>query len=110
MKISCLVSVLVAVASLSACNNCEKMTDAICKDLGAEDCATWKAIGGPEKVIPSGRKVNKACGEFMSNEVAYKGLVKAARGTVLADQMQKATDNAKRMEILEKIKALAATN
>lgn len=86
------------------------MTDAICTDLGTEDCATWKSIGGPEMVIPGGRKVNLACCEFMSNEGAYKGLVKAARGQALAFQMQKATDNAQRQAIAAKLKTLATSN
>jgi hypothetical protein len=109
MNISRFLMVVLAVASLYGCNNCEKMTESICKDLGAEDCATWKAIGGPERAIPGGRKVNRACGTIMDNEVAYKGLVKSARGLVLADQMTKATDNAKRMEIAAKLRALATS-
>ena len=97
-------------AALSGCNNCEKMTESVCKDLGAEDCASWKATGGPEKVIPGGRKVNKACGMMMDNEAAYKGIVKSARLMVLSDKLQKATDNTQRKEISEKIKAVATSN
>jgi hypothetical protein len=103
-------SALLAIAFLSGCNNCEKMTEAICKDLGPEDCATWKAIGGPDQAVPGGRKVNRACGTIMDNELAYKGLVKGARGMVLAEQMKKAPDNATRMEIAAKIKALSTSN
>jgi hypothetical protein len=92
---------------LTGCNNCEKLTDAICKDLGAEDCATWKASGGPDQILPSGRKVNKACGTFLGNDAVYQGLVKTARGQVIGEQMKQAgSDPAKMAELVAKLKAL----
>ena len=109
MKTVCLV-VGLGIAALSGCNNCEKMTESVCKDLGAEDCASWKAIDGPAKVIPAAKRPNKACGAALDNEAAYKGLVKTARLMILSDKLQKATDNAQRKELSEKIKAVAASN
>jgi len=72
------------------CNQCEKLTETVCKDLGPEDCATWKEVGGPERVIPEGRKSGKVCGQMASNEQAYKGLVLGARSTVLTHRLTEA--------------------
>jgi len=99
-----------AVAALSGCNQCEKMTESVCKDLGAEDCASWQAIDGPNKVIPGAKRPNKACGAVLDNEAAYKGVVKTARLMILSDKLQKATDNTQRKELSEKIKTLATSN
>ena len=75
---------------ISGCNNCERLSESVCKDLGPEDCATWKELGGPESVTPGGRKPNKACGEMASNEQVYKGLVLKSRSTVLAHRLTEA--------------------
>ena len=92
------------------CNNCEKLTESLCKDLG-EDCASWKQAGGPEKVIPAGRGVNRACGSMLDTEAAYQGLLQGARGMAVADQLNKAIaakDQAKIAELTEKQKKITA--
>lgn len=84
--------VVVGVTALviAGCNQCERLVETMCKDLGAEDCATWKEIGGPEKVVPGGRKPGNACSAISSNEKAYKGMLLGARGTVIAHRYSEA--------------------
>ena len=60
---------LVLVLTLVGCNNCEELTAKVCDELG-DDCALWKEIGGPDDIMPKGRKPNKACGTTMDNELA----------------------------------------
>jgi hypothetical protein len=103
-------SLSIAVGLLVGCNNCEKLTESVCKEIGAEDCAIWKASGGPENVIPGGRRSNKACGLIGDNEVAYKSLIKSARMVALVEQIKKATDDAKRKELTAKLQALSTSN
>lgn len=91
----------------TGCNNCEKFTDSICNDLGAADCAIWRATGGPEKVIPGGRGVNSFCGKMLDNETTYQGILLGARGTVLAEKLKKAAaakDDAKVKALTEELK------
>lgn len=108
MANSSLFAALVAVGLLVGCNNCEKLTDAVCKELGAEDCATWKAAGGPENVIPGGKRSNKACGLIADNEVSIKGLIKSARMVAVVEQIKQATDDVKRKELTAKLQALSS--
>ncbi len=75
---------------LAGCNQCEKLTASICADLGAEACAVWKSIDGPDQVVPIGRRPNRACSQVRSNDTAYQGLLLAARGAVLAERLQRA--------------------
>ena len=85
--------IVIGIASLmiAGCNQCEKLTETICNDLGPEDCAVWKEVGGPENVIPEGRKSGRVCGQMASNERAYKGLVLGARSTVLTHRLTEAS-------------------
>ncbi|MBM4360793.1 MAG: hypothetical protein FJ096_22020 [Deltaproteobacteria bacterium] len=83
-------AIVVALAT-AGCNHCEKLTEKICGELGS-DCALWQEVGGPDQVIPGGRKVNKACGSIIDNELAYKGLVLSAKGVVYAEQLKRATE------------------
>ncbi len=94
--------------TLAACNHCEKLTERICTELG-EDCALWKEIGGPDKVTPQGRKVENACAQIASNELAYEGLVTSARGLVLAERLTRAAKNNDKEE-MAKVQALLEEN
>jgi hypothetical protein len=78
----------------SGCNNCEKLTQKLCTDLGPEDCAVWKKAGLEESMIPGGRKVNSACGSMMSDAI-YPNILQGTRQQVEATKkanaaMQKA--------------------
>jgi hypothetical protein len=89
----------------SGCNNCEKLTDRLCKDLGPEDCASWREAGGPDSVIPRGSGVNKTCGMIMDIDASYQGFLQGARGTAVGRQLQKASaanDDAKIAELTAK--------
>ena len=103
--------VVIGVAALmtAGCNQCERLVETMCKDLGAEDCATWKQIGGPENVIPGGRRPGNACGAMASNEKAYKALLLSARGTVLAHRLTEAS-KANDKEAVAKLKAALDEN
>lgn len=94
---------VVAVAALMAlsagCNNCEKLTEKICSDLGADDCAVWKEIDGPAKVVPQGRKPNRACGNILETELAYDGLLNGAKGTVVGEKLKRAVKAGDKAEI-----------
>jgi len=74
---------LVCLAGVNACNNCEKLVEKVCTDLGPEDCAYWKQQGGDEKLIPGGRKVNRVCGQ-MTDDVVYQPLLKGQRDMIKA--------------------------
>ena len=52
------------------CNNCEKLEEKMCADLGS-DCEQWKELGKPG--IPEGRGANKMCGNALDDDV-YPGL------------------------------------
>jgi hypothetical protein len=88
---------------LGGCNDCEKLTEKVCAELG-KDCELWKEIGGPDQITPRGRKVNRACGDVLDNELAFEGLVTSARGTVLVERLQRATAKKDQAEI-DKVKA-----
>lgn len=94
---------------IAGCNQCEKLGESICKDLGPEDCATWKELGGPESVIPGGRRPGQACGQLASNERAYEATVLGARGTVLAHRLGEATKTNDK-EAIAKAKAAIDAN
>jgi hypothetical protein len=72
---------LLALFLTSGCNNCEKMVEKLCTDLGPEDCALWKKSGLDQSLVPGGRKVNSACGTMMSDAV-YPNVLKGARQQV----------------------------
>jgi hypothetical protein len=95
---------LIVAASLcfSGCNNCEKLTEKVCAELG-KDCELWKEIGGPDQITPQGRKVNRACGTILDNELALEGTVNSARGTVLAERLKRAIAKKDQAEI-DKVK------
>lgn len=97
-----------ALAMLTACNNCERLVEKVCSDLG-EDCALWREIGGPDAIIPGGRKVESACGQMASNEAAYEGIVNSARGLVLAERLTRAAEKGDKAE-MEKVKGLLDEN
>jgi hypothetical protein len=95
---------------IAGCNNCEKLTESLCKDLG-DDCASWKEAGGPDMVIPGGRAVNKACGMMMDNDAAYQGALQGARATAIANDLKKAIaakDQAKVAALTERQKKVTA--
>ncbi len=100
---------LTVLLGLSACNNCEKLTEKVCADLGAEDCATWKELDGPSSIAPKGRRPNNVCGTMLSNEISYDGTVQSARGTVLAHLMKEAATSGDE-EAMEKLKERMAEN
>jgi hypothetical protein len=91
------------VLGLGGCNNCEKLTEKVCAELG-KDCELWKEIGGPDQITPQGRKVNRACGDVLDNELAFEGIVNSARGSVLLERLQRATAKKDQAEI-DKVKA-----
>ena len=72
-----------ALLMLAGCNNCEKLTEKLCADLGPEDCAVWKNAGLEQSMIPGGRKVNSACGSMMSDAI-YPNVLKGTRQQVEA--------------------------
>ena len=89
----------------SGCNNCEKLTERLCQDLGPEDCASWREAGGPDRLIPSGRGVNKACGMIMDIDASYQGGLQGARAVAVGQQLKKAraaNDDAKVAELTAK--------
>lgn len=102
------VSLAVVGALLAGCNQCEKLTEKVCAELG-NDCALWKELGGPDQITPQGRKVNRACGEILDNELALEGLVTSARGTVLVERLKRATAKKDQAEI-DKVKAELEAN
>jgi hypothetical protein len=71
------------VLAVAGCNNCEKMVEKVCGDLGPDDCAVWKRNGLDKSFIPTGRGTNSTCGRMMSGS-AYEGLIKGARQQVAA--------------------------
>ena len=99
---------LAAAVALGGCNNCEKLTEKVCSELG-DDCALWKEIGGPEQITPQGRKVNRACGEVLDNELALEGLIASARGTVLTERLKRAIASKNQAEV-EKVQKELAEN
>lgn len=84
------VSSLVLGLIVAGCNNCEKLVEKICTDLGPEDCQVWKAQGLDQQIIPGGRKVNRACGQMMDDAI-YSKLVPPARLGVVAYRLAEAT-------------------
>jgi len=92
------------VAAVAGCNNCEKLTERVCADLG-DDCALWREIGGPDQITPQGRKVDSACATINATEAAYKGMLSSARGMVLAERLTRAAEKGDKAE-MEKVKAL----
>jgi hypothetical protein len=98
-----LLASIVSAVALAGCNNCEKLTEKVCAELGS-DCALWKEIGGPDQITPQGRKVNNACGMILDNELAYEGLVNSARGTVLTERLKRAIAKKDQAEVA-KVKA-----
>lgn len=86
------------VLGLGGCNNCEKLTERVCTDL-RDDCPLWKEIGGPEQITPNGRRVERACGEILENELALEGLITSARGAVLAERLKRAIAKKDQAEI-----------
>lgn len=71
--------------ALAGCaDNCPKLQEKVCTDLGPEDCAVWKGVGAHEDMIPKGgRGISRACG-MMMNEPAYTPLLGGARATATA--------------------------
>jgi hypothetical protein len=84
------ISIALAFAGLG-CNQCEKLTEQICTELG-EDCALWKELGGPDQAVPGGRGVNRACGTILDTDAAYQGVLSSARGMVYAEQLKRAIE------------------
>jgi len=84
-------AVVVGALMVAGCHQCERLAETMCKDLGAEDCATWKELGGPEKVVPMGRNPGRTCGALAGDEKAYKATLLGARGTVIAYRFSEAT-------------------
>ncbi len=76
-------ALLLGLLAVAACNNCEKLIQKICNDLGPDDCAYWKQHGGDAKLVPGGRGVNRACGTMMGDAV-YQPLLKGQRDMVKA--------------------------
>jgi len=75
-------AVLVAgLSGIGGCKGCDDLIQQVCTDLGPTDCKYWKDHGWDQKMIPSGRGVNKACGMMLGDNV-YPELIKAARNTV----------------------------
>ncbi len=77
------VALCLCLTGFAACNNCEKLVEKVCSDLGADDCAYWKQHGGADKLIPGGRGVNRACG-MMLGDAVYPPLLKGQRDMVKA--------------------------
>jgi hypothetical protein len=82
-KYAGIIVTVLALFTFGGCNNCEKMTEKLCSDLGAEDCALWKKSGFDQSLMPGGRKVNSACGTMMSDAV-YPKVLQGARQQVAA--------------------------
>lgn len=94
--------------ALAGCNNCEELTEKVCNELG-DDCALWKEIGGPEDIRPQGRRVDKACGAIMDNELALEGTINGARGKTLAERLQRALKKGDQAEV-DEVKAALEKN
>lgn len=91
-------AVLAAVGLMSSgCNNCEKLTEKVCSDLG-EDCALWKELEGPDKAIPGGRRVNRACGERMEG-LPYDSILSSAKGLVVGEKIKRAAKAGDKAEL-----------
>src|SRR5688572_8911211 len=94
---------MVLLCGLAACNNCEKLVDKVCGDLGADDCAIWKELDGPENVASEGRRQNDRCGDVLEG-VAYDSAVLAAQSLVVGEKVKRAS-KAGDTAALEKLKA-----
>ena len=76
---------VVGAIGMAGCNNCEKLVEKVCTDLGPEDCQYWKEHGWDQQLIPGGRGVNRACGSMMSDSV-YPPLLAGAKNQVKANR------------------------
>jgi hypothetical protein len=79
-----LLVVVTAVAcsfGLTGCKTCDDLIQKMCTDLGPDDCKYWKDHGWDQKIIPGGRRVNRACGQMMDDNI-YKPLLNAAKNQV----------------------------
>ncbi len=97
------VTILALLCALAACNNCEKLVDKVCGDLGADDCAIWKELDGPENVASKGRRQNDRCGDVLEG-IPYDGAVLEARSLVVSEKIKRAS-KAGDSAALEKLKA-----
>lgn len=72
--------VLGVLALLPGCGACERLSDKICGELGAEDCAIWREAKGDETIVNSRTKtcVNASFGS------SYDVYLNGARITVKA--------------------------
>jgi len=84
---------------LPSCHRCQDLTDKICSDLGAKDCAAWKEADGPGQVNRGGRGGNRLCGDIMSNDLAYEGTLNGARGTALVRRLTVAQQKGDKAEV-----------
>lgn len=89
--------------ALAACNNCEKLVDKVCGDLGADDCEIWKELDGPDNVASTGRRQNDRCGDVLEG-IPYDSAVLAARTLVVGEKVKRAS-KAGDSAALEKLKA-----
>jgi len=90
-------ALLALLSLLAGCNNCEKLTERVCSELG-DDCALWKEIGGPDDIIPGGAKVNRACGEYLDDELTLDSVINTARGKVLIERLNRAVKTGDKAE------------
>ena len=74
--------------TLAGCNNCEKLEEQLCNDLGPEDCKVWKE-NGKVGIPTSGRKLNNVCGNMRSDTV-YPGILAGAKTAVQGFKKAKA--------------------
>jgi len=95
--------VLSLICVLAACNNCEKLVDKVCGDLGADDCEIWKELDGPENVASKGRRQNDRCGDVLEG-IPYESAIVAARSLVVGEKVKRAS-KAGDSAALEKLKA-----
>jgi hypothetical protein len=81
---------LLFVVGLAGCNNCEKLVDKLCSDLGPEDCEIWKELDGPDTAASKGRRQNDRCGAVLE-ELPYESALIAARGLVVREKVKRAS-------------------
>ena len=75
--------------ALAACNPCKKLEDKMCADLGAEDCAIWRAPPLDRLGVGRGNMNAQMCSNAM-DEPTYGQLLDAARKAVAAQKKSKA--------------------
>lgn len=81
--------VMLSSIAVLACNPCKNLEDKMCADLGAEDCAIWRAPPLDRLGVGRGHMNAQMCSNAM-DEPTYGQLLDAARKAVAAQKKVKA--------------------